>query len=195
METNCCKDAASLVAGSTAAVTVIWELGLRDFLRLRGLKLSGNKDELVARVFVAIENGVQIVKTAEEVQLEIANEYRAKLIIDDKEMPDTLLMPDGWISEENGIKYWPVTLYADIYFFLAFHPNELSSNDLSDYKTLKAYSYYTSGWLLPLLFHHINGDSKYCYILGTCKLKKDSSIVGLDYMISILKMQNGRPFT
>ena len=37
---------------------------LKDFLRLRGLKLSGNKDELVARVFVAIENGVQILKTA-----------------------------------------------------------------------------------------------------------------------------------
>ena len=52
---------------------------LKDFLRLRGLKLSGNKEELVARVFVAIENGVQVVKTAEEVQLEIANEYRAKL--------------------------------------------------------------------------------------------------------------------
>ena len=142
---------------------------LKDFLRLRGLKLSGNKEELVARVFVAIENGVQVVKTAEEVQLEIANEYRAKLIINDKEMPDPLLMQDGWLNEEDGIKYWPVTLYPDIYSFLAFHPNELSSNDLSDYKTSKAYSYYATGWLLPLFFHNINGDSKYCFIKGACK--------------------------
>ena len=29
---------------------------LKNFLRLRGLKVSGRKDELVARVFVAIDN-------------------------------------------------------------------------------------------------------------------------------------------
>ena len=36
---------------------------LKNFLRLHGLKVSGRKEELVARVFVAIENNVQIVQT------------------------------------------------------------------------------------------------------------------------------------
>ena len=44
---------------------------LKDFLRLRGLKGSGKKAELVARAFVAVENKVKTVKTAEEVQEEI----------------------------------------------------------------------------------------------------------------------------
>ncbi len=49
---------------------LIWEMKvveLKDFLRLRGLKVSGQKEELVARAFVAMENNVAVVKTAEEV--------------------------------------------------------------------------------------------------------------------------------
>ena len=34
---------------------------LKDFMRLRGLKVSGKKSELVARAFVAVENKVQTV--------------------------------------------------------------------------------------------------------------------------------------
>ena len=40
---------------------------LKAFLRLRGLKVTGRKEELVARVFVAVENNVPILRTAEEV--------------------------------------------------------------------------------------------------------------------------------
>ena len=35
-------------------------------------------------------------------QLEIASEYQAKLMIEDKRTEDPLLLQDGWISEENG---------------------------------------------------------------------------------------------
>ena len=35
---------------------------LKEFLRLRGLAVHGRKEELVARVFVAHENNVPIVK-------------------------------------------------------------------------------------------------------------------------------------
>ena len=41
---------------------------LKNFLRLRGLKVSRRKEELVTRVFVAIENDVPLQKTAEEVE-------------------------------------------------------------------------------------------------------------------------------
>ena len=37
---------------------------------------------------------------------------------------------------------------------------QLGSTDLSDYKNLKAYSYYKSGWLQLLCFHELSG-SKY----------------------------------
>ena len=41
---------------------------LKSFLRLRGLKPSGWKEELVARAFVAIENKLPTVHFAEEVE-------------------------------------------------------------------------------------------------------------------------------
>ena len=53
---------------------------LKDFLRLRGLKVSGKKAELVARAFVAVENKVATVKTAEEIKCE--NQH--KPVFDDK---------------------------------------------------------------------------------------------------------------
>ena len=52
---------------------------LKAYLRLRGLKVSGRKEELVARAFVAMENNVPIVRTAEEVEEALACQYSAKL--------------------------------------------------------------------------------------------------------------------
>lgn len=44
---------------------------LTTLLRLRGLKVSGRKKELVAQTWCAIEQGVPIQLTAEEVKAEI----------------------------------------------------------------------------------------------------------------------------
>ncbi len=52
---------------------------LKNFLHLRGLKVRGRKEELAARVFVAAENDLTILKTAEEVQAEIAKDCGSKL--------------------------------------------------------------------------------------------------------------------
>ena len=54
---------------------------LKNLLRLRGLKVNGRKEELVARAFVAIENNVQIVQTAEEVEAVIGKQYLSKLTV------------------------------------------------------------------------------------------------------------------
>ena len=40
---------------------------LKKYLKVQGLKISGNKNELVAHVFSAMENNVMPVKTAVEV--------------------------------------------------------------------------------------------------------------------------------
>ena len=41
---------------------------LKNYLKIRGLKVGGRKKELVARVFAAQENDVKPVKTAVEVE-------------------------------------------------------------------------------------------------------------------------------
>ena len=93
---------------------------LTSFLRLRGLKVSGRKKELVARTWCAIEQGIPIQLTAEEVEKEIQNEYENKLLVDDFLIPNPYDVKEGWMDEENGITQWPMLMYPDIFTYLSF---------------------------------------------------------------------------
>lgn len=141
---------------------------LKTYLRARGLKLSGRKNELVARVFAAMENGVQPVKTAVEVEIDLKTEYKEKLKIDKRQLPDPFKIPHGWMDEKEGMSFWPMLLYPNIFSYLMFYPSELGSKDLCDYKNSKAYSYYKSGWLQPLMYHNLSG-SNFCILKGECR--------------------------
>ena len=123
---------------------------LKNYLKVRGLKISGNKNELVARVFSAIENNVLPVKTAVEVEEDLEKEYEKKLRVDDRLIPNPFKILHGWLEENKAMTFWLMLLYPDIFNYLMFYPTELGSTDLSDYKKSKAYSYYKSGWLQPL---------------------------------------------
>ena len=115
---------------------------LKKYLRLRGLKISGRKVELVARVFSAHENNVQPVKTAVEIEIELSQEYQAKLLQVDYVVPDPYLM---------------------------FNPGELSSSDLNDYKTSKGYSFFSCGWIGAVSYYPINSTSLYCLLKTDCR--------------------------
>ena len=140
---------------------------LKNYLRI-GLKVNGRKNDLVARVFAASENGVKPIKTAVEVEADLKTEYLAKLKIDDRNIPDLFKILHGWMNEDEGMKFWPVLLYPDIFNYLIFFPSELGSKDLNDYKNSKAYSYHKSGWLQPLLYHNLTG-SNFCMLIGDCR--------------------------
>ena len=131
---------------------------LKQYLRLRGLKVTGRKQELVARVFSASENNVKPIKTAEEVEVQLEEEYLSKLIVDDVVIPDPYKLKEDWLPEEDGTVNWPNVTYGDIFNFIMFHPSDLGSEDLSDYKTCKAYSYYAHGWLGTIDYHPISED-------------------------------------
>ena len=103
---------------------------LKDYLRLRGLKISGEKAELVARVFAASENNVKPIKSAAEVQVDLRNEYQAKLLLGDYLVPDPYHLKEGWLSEENGIVLWPVVTYPEIYNYFMFHPNRIKTSEV-----------------------------------------------------------------
>ena len=61
----------------------------------------------MARAFNAVENKVQTIKTAEEVQAEIKSEYNHKLSFEDECFPDPMTLLDGWLNEEAGVSLWP----------------------------------------------------------------------------------------
>ena len=84
---------------------------------------------------------------------EIIHDYQAKLIMKDQSktvIAVLMTLSSEWLDEESGVRYWPVTLHPDIYSFIAFHLNELSSEDVGDYKTSRAYSYYAQGWMMQV---------------------------------------------
>ena len=85
-----------------------------------GLKISGRKNELMARVFAASENGVKPIKTAVEVEADLKTEYLAKLKIDDRNIPDPFKIPHGWMNENERMKFWSMLLYPDIFNYLVF---------------------------------------------------------------------------
>ena len=78
---------------------------LKNYLKVRGLKISGNKNELVAPVFSAIENNVMPVKTAVEVEEDSKKEYEKKLRVDDRLIPDPFKIPHGWLEEDEGMAF------------------------------------------------------------------------------------------
>lgn len=68
----------------------------------------------MARVFAAKENNVRSIKKAQEVEMEIPQEYKDKLTVNDYAIPDPLYL-EGWLSDEDGIRFWPSILYPDIF--------------------------------------------------------------------------------
>ena len=138
---------------------------LKDFLRLRGLKVSGKKAELVARAFVAVENKVKTVKTAEEVQKEIRLEYEQKLVFGGESFPDPMTL-DGWVNEEVGISLWPQIPMVHIIKFLMV---DNDAEDLNDYKSSKAYSYCKQGWLGEIYYHPVSQSTDLCIIKSDCR--------------------------
>ena len=81
---------------------------------------------------------------------------------------DRFKIPHGWLDEDEGMAFWPILLYPDIFNYFTFIPFELGSTDLSDYKDSKAYSYYDKGFLHPLEYHEFSG-SKFCLLKGKCE--------------------------
>ena len=66
---------------------------LKKVFKIRGLKVTGRKKELVARVFNSQENEVKPVKTAVEAEAVLKSEYSKKLVVGDRKIPDLFKIP------------------------------------------------------------------------------------------------------
>ena len=143
---------------------------LKICLKVCGLKISGNKNELVAGVFSAIEN-VMPVKTAVELEEDLKKEHEKKLRVDDRLIPEPFKIPHGWLEEDEGMTFWLMLLYPDIFNYLMFYPTQLDSTDLSDYKNSKAYSCYNSDWFQPLYFHKLSGSKLWIIMEKSGKIR------------------------
>ena len=85
---------------------------LKNYVRIRDLKVTGRKNELKARVFAASENGVKPIKTAAEVKDYWKTEYLPKLKIGDRNISDPFKILHGWMNKDEGMKFWVMLLYV-----------------------------------------------------------------------------------
>ena len=91
---------------------------LKPYCRQWGLKVSGRKQELVARAFAASEMGIPLQPTAEERIATTANEEARLLDLGSgSSLADPSTLKD-WLRESDAITSWPPIFLSDITVFL-----------------------------------------------------------------------------
>ena len=88
---------------------------LKNYFRIRGLKVKVRKKELMAKVFATSENGLKPIKTAVEIEADFKPDYVAKLKIDDRHIPDPF--------QDEGMKFWSTLLYLGIFIYSMLLPS------------------------------------------------------------------------
>ena len=73
---------------------------LKNYLKIRGLKVTRIKKELIVRVFATSENGVQPVKAAVELESDLITDYKNKLKVHDFPIPEPFKILHGWMEED-----------------------------------------------------------------------------------------------
>ena len=140
---------------------------LKDYCKRRDYKVTGTKKELVARVYVLYNDGVEEVPGAREQELSRAKDYKA-LFSATHASPDPLKLT-SWANEQSGIHSWPPVTYVDIDMFMRRNGSVgLSSEGLTAYKTGKAYSYFSCDWLEEVFYHNISKRHRCCYLKAHC---------------------------
>ena len=67
------------------------------------------------------------VKNAVEVEEDLKKEYKKKLRVDDRLIPDPFKIPHEWLKEDKGIALLPMLLHPDIFNYLMFYPHSLTA--------------------------------------------------------------------
>lgn len=144
---------------------------LKSFLRNRGLKTTGTKEELTALAFGAEQFSVPLKLTAKQEGMAKAKQYKVLLHCRGRQLPDPFVELDdsSWVPESQGMEKWPPIFQLQIAEFLLSAENgtTLGKRLLSDYKEGKAYSYFDSKWLKEIFYHEISHE--------LCFLKSEST--------------------
>ena len=113
---------------------------LKIFLRNRGLKSTGTKEELTALAFGAEQCEIPLKITAEEENKIKAEQYKSLLVVKGQKLPDPFvdIKENEWIGEKTGESKWPPIFQLQIAEFILTGDNNeqknLSKRLLSDYK-------------------------------------------------------------
>ena len=89
---------------------------LKEFLRNRGLKTTGTKDELTIIYCIGFRSGAAICTCEsnhgrENTVIQKKKKYQSRLNVNGEQLPDPFTeLKDNWIGEEKGVEKWPPLL-------------------------------------------------------------------------------------
>ena len=151
----------------------MWKVeALKEYLKKRGLKVSGRKQELVARVFAAVEQNIPVSESAAVLVAQASKEREILLVTPGENLPDPTTLVASWIGESEGMKLWPSIFLCDItMYIMKDHPGNnipLQRRLLNEYKEGKAYRLYEGGWLKKIQINLLNDSCKYCFLRAKC---------------------------
>lgn len=140
---------------------------LKTLLQMRGLKVTGTKEERVALAYGAEQCSFPLKVTTKQEEIAKAKQYKNLLHIRGEQLPDPLrdLAENTWTNEVSGKKMWPPIFSVQIaQFLLTTNQKDLGKRLLSDYKEGKAYSYFDSKWLKEVFYHRVSSTSDVCFL-------------------------------
>ena len=143
---------------------------LKKYLRDRGLKTTGTKEELTALAYGAEQCSAPLKATAKQEELDKAEQYRSLLHCRGQQLPDPFDIDEKyWDGEELGITKWPPIYQLQIAEFILSGKDgtTLGKRLLSDYKEGKAYSYFDAKWLKEIFYHEISPTHDLCFLKST----------------------------
>ena len=133
---------------------------LKDFLALRGLKLSGKKVDLVARAFGAYELNVPIKCSQQEIYANLKLEYNSRLARHGIVTDPNLLPTNVW---QDNISEWPEVDDGKLFSYI-LRVKAVDVDYIGVYKDQKAYSYWMSGFVDAVFVAKCPVNSKFTFL-------------------------------
>ena len=132
-----------------------WGTGqLKNFLIVRGMAVSGSRQEVLARAFVAWEQKAKIRMSESELQDKLQKDYVSRLR--ENKLPDPRnISKEQW---EEDVTKWPRIDLGKIFSFIMESKNQ-EMEFIGKYKTHKAYSYYQSGFVDTIFSYNLNQEN------------------------------------
>ena len=142
---------------------------LINFLTVRGLSTTGRKIELVARAFTAMELNIEIIETAEEQEKNLKQSYADKLKALDLIDPNSVPME----IRKDLVAEWPSITMGNIFSYI-LKKKYFDSEYIGKYKDQKAYSFFDSGFVGPIMHFKFKKDVLFAYseVCGSQKINE-----------------------